>query len=159
MKQKLLRPFSLLFMCGVSNFSFAQDTISRTLPPGYDPHYDKVIPDKIFEIGLPLLVLFFLANAIVAVIKIKEENRLKQKAIERGISEPTLIALFSEAKFPAAYQYLKWFLVLLALGLAFLSIQILATFYQLKSGYWALGILFLFLSFSFLTYYNFLRKR
>ena len=159
MKQKLRILFSLTFLCFLQHLAFAQDTLRRTLPPGYDPHHDKIIPDKVFEIGLPLLVLFLLANALVAVIKIKEDNRLKQKAMDKGMSEATLIALFSEDTSLTRYQYVKWFLILLALSLSFLSIQLLASFFQLQSGYWALGIIFLFMSFAFLIYYKLLRKR
>ena len=46
----------------------AQDTIiHNTLP--YDPHLHKLIPDKVFEFGIPMLFLFLLLNTIVTVLK------------------------------------------------------------------------------------------
>jgi len=156
MKKKLLLYCPLILF---SNYCFPQDTIKRVLPPGYDPHYDKIIPDKVFEIGLPLLVLFLISNAVVNIFKIRAENRLKEKAMDKEISEPTLIALFASDKSLIKYSYLKYFLILAALGISFLIIQLLANNYALKSGYFAVGIMALCMSFAFLIYYNIIRNK
>lgn len=143
----------------VNSFSgMAQDGNPQD-PKIYDPHQHKIIPDKVFEIGLPLLVLFLLANTLVAIFKIKADSRLREKAIDKGISEPALIALFGEDKKLSTLVYVKWFLILGALGISLLIIQASAAyFFQSPSGYFALGIITIFQSIALLVYYRILKK-
>jgi hypothetical protein len=136
-----------------------QDTVRFSYPRNYDPHYNKVIPDKVFEIGLPLLVLFLIASSIVSVFKVRAENRLKEKALDKQLSEATLIALFAQDRSMAKFDYLKWALVLGSLGISVLVIQLLSNTYKFYSGYWGVGIMFIFLSIAFLIYYNILRRK
>lgn len=136
----------------------AQDT-NRVIIKEYDPHNHKIIPDKVFEIGLPLLVLFLIINAFVAVFRIKAENRLREKAIEKGISETTLVALFGEDKKLGNLVYFKWFLVLAALGISLLIIHALSAYLQSQSGYLALGIITILQAIAFFIYYLILKNR
>ena len=138
--------------------SFAQDVV-RTLPNGYDPHREKLIPDKVFEIGLPLLVIFLIANSIVNIFKVRAENRLKEKALDRQLSEETLVALFSQDKSLAKYGYLKWFLILAALGLSLVYLHLLAQYAGIRSAYLGLGVMALFLSVAFFIYYRVIRNK
>jgi len=151
MKKNFLLIAPILLLSGMSNICFSQDTLHRIIPPVYDPHYDKIVPDKVFEIGLPLLVLFLISNAVVNIFKVRAEARLKEKALDKQLSEQTLIALFSQDKSLVKYSYLKYFLILAALGLSFLAIQFLATTSVLRSGYLAVGIMALFMSSLFLS--------
>ncbi len=83
-----------------SALCYAQDTLhtyhfdGTNVQAVHDPHYDKVIPDKVFEIGIPLLIIYLITNAIINIMRIRAENRLKEKAFDKGISEETLITLF-----------------------------------------------------------------
>jgi len=133
--------------------TFCQDS------PPFDPHLNKVIPDKVFEIGLPLLFLFLIANTLVSIFKIKAESRLREKALDKGISEPTLVALFAEDKKLNNLVYLKWFLVLAALGVSLLIIHSMASYLRAQSGYLALGIITLLQAIAFLIYYCILKNR
>lgn len=149
----------LLIILLVNGFAgLAQDS-TRLIINEYDPHAHKIIPDKVFEIGLPLLVLFLIINAFVAVFRIKAENRLREKAIDKGISETTLIALFGEDKKLGNLVYLKWFLVLAALGIALLIIHALSGYLQSQSGYLALGIITILQAVAFFIYYLILKNR
>jgi hypothetical protein len=141
-----------------SLFSIAQD-VNHTLPPGYDPDHNKIIPDKVFEIGLPLLVLFMIANTISSIFKTRAENKLKEKALTGQLSEPTLVALFAEDKHLHKYVYLKWFLVLAAIGLSLVLIYFLFQLTGVRSGYLALGIISLFMSIAFLIYYRIIQNK
>lgn len=154
MKSKALITLSTILFSAISYVSTAQDTVYNTLPPGYDPDRDKIIPDKVFEIGLPLLFLFLLANAIVTIFKIRAENKLKEKVLDKQISESTLITLFSEDKSLVKYNYLKWFLILAALGISFIILPVTP-----GQGYMPLGIISLLLSFAFLAYYLIIRNK
>lgn len=158
MKKKFLITSAVLSLSLISNV-FSQDTVRRVLQPGYDPHYDKIIPDKVFEIGLPLLVLFLLSNLVANIFKIRAENRLKEKALDRQISEDALISLFSEDKTLAKYAYLKYFLILAALGVSFITIQLLANANALYMGYMAVGMIALNISVAFLIYFFIIRKK
>jgi hypothetical protein len=133
--------------------SFSQD-VSHNLPAGYDPDRDKIIPDKILEIGLPLLVLYLLANSIVSVFKIRAEERLKEKALSRELSESTLVALFGHDKNIVRYGYLKWFLILASLGLSLLLLHFIVQVSGIRSPYLGMGIITLFLSLAFYIYYR-----
>lgn len=157
MKPLFLRGYTVLAGLFISVISVAQDGVITGTPP-YDPNA-KIIPDKVFEIGIPLMVLYLIANTIVSIFRIKAENKLKEKALDKGISEATLIALFQDDKKMARFLYLKWFLVLAALGVSLIYIHILAQFVKLSSGYLALGLITLFISIAFLIYYRIIRKQ
>jgi hypothetical protein len=148
--------FVLLFTNSLSGFS--QD-VNRTLANGYDPNEHKIIPDKVFEIGLPLLFIYLIANTLVSIFKTRYERRLKEKAIDKGISENALIALFAEDKKLSRMVYIKWFLVLAALGVSLILIHSFASYFQSGSEYLALGIISLLQAIAFLIYYQVIRNR
>jgi hypothetical protein len=158
MKKKLLIAPAVLLLSSISDV-FSQDTVRRVLQPEYDPHYNKIIPDKILEIGLPLLVLFLLSNMVVNIFKIRAENRLKEKALDRQLSESALISLFSEDNTLAKYTYVKYFLILAALGVSFITIHLLASHNALYVGYMAVGMIAINISVAFLIYFFIIRKK
>ncbi|MCX6303500.1 MAG: hypothetical protein NT040_00890 [Bacteroidetes bacterium] len=143
----------------LSNFiCFAQDKVdTHTL--NYDPESLKIIPDKYLEIGIPLLAIFFLLNAVIVVLKNRAEQRLKLKMIEKGVSEDALIKIFKESNAIAKLQPLKWFLFIFSIALAFLCIHFTRDFLINQSGYLAVGIFLLFISAAFIIYYNILSKK
>ena len=153
----------------LSVFMQAQDSL-RTVtydPSGnktiiykdYDPHANKIIPDKVFEFGVPLLLIFLVLNTIVAIFKMKSEAALKEKAMDKGISESTLIELFREDRQMLKNIYLKWFLVMAALGIALIYIHMLHQYAKISSGYFALGLISLMISIAFLIYYRIIRRQ
>lgn len=124
-----------------------------------DPDRNKIIPDKVFEMGIPMVLIVLIFNAIISIFKIRSETRLKEKAMEKGISESTLIELFRDDKVMMRNNYLKWFLVLAALGISMIYIHLLDQYVRMKSGYLALGLIALFVSIAFLIYYLIIRKK
>jgi hypothetical protein len=148
-----------LGLISISSLTARAQDVNHTITNGYDPHEHKIIPDKIFEIGLPLLFLFLIANSLVSIYKIKAENRLKARAIDKGISEPVLLELFGKDKKLDALVNLKWFLVLAALGIALLIIHFLGSYLQTGSGYLPLGIITLLQALAFLIYYRLHTKK
>jgi hypothetical protein len=125
----------------------------------YDPHGNKIIPDKVFEFGVPLLLIFMVLNTIVTIFKMRSEAALKEKAMDKGISESTLIELFREDKQMVKNTYLKWFLVLAAIGIALIYVHMLHQYVKISSGYFALGLISLLISIAFLIYYRIIRKQ
>ena len=125
----------------------------------YDPDKLKIIPDKVFEIGLPFIFIFLLLNAIVTVLKNRAEQQLKLKMIEKGVSEETLVQIFKESNAIGRLQPLKWFLFSLAAGLSLFVIHFSRNWLVNQSGYLAIGIFLLFTSAAFFIYYNILSKK
>jgi len=153
-------------MFGTANLAQAQDTLvtyvrsqdTVGMTRVYTTVGEKIIPDKVFEFGIPLLLIFLVLNTIISIFKIKAEVTLKEKALDKGVSEATLIELFRGDRNMAKHIYLKWFLVLAAIGLALIYVHILHQFVRMSSGYLALGFISLFVSIAFLIYYRIIRK-
>ena len=91
MKKMLLSAGAVLLMISMG---CAQDNRPNIID--YDPDKFKIVPDKVFEIGVPLLFLFLLLNVIVSVIKTRAANRLTERMIDKGISEDALIKIFKD---------------------------------------------------------------
>lgn len=155
MPKKLLITI-LLFLSSAT--AFAQDKI-ETHKLDYDPDKLKIIPDKVFEMGIPLLFLFFVIQALMSFAKMRAENRLKLRMIEKGVSEETLLAIFKESNAIARLQPLKWFLFSLATGLALIIIHFSRDFLVNSSGYFAIGIILLLNAAAFAVYYTILSKK
>ena len=138
--------------------AFAQDTsISNNL--SFDPDRYKVIPDKVFELGLPFVLIILVVNMFVTMFKNRAENQLKLKMIEKGISEDALIKIFKESNAFAKLQPLKWFLMGLAMSLSLLIIHLFRSYLINQSGYLAISIILLFNSIAFFIYYNILSNK
>lgn len=137
---------------------FAQDNI-ETHTLNYDPEKLKIIPDKVFEFGIPLLFIFLLLNTVVSMLKNRAENQLKLKMLEKEVSEETLIKIFKESNAIAKLQPLKWFLFSFAMAISLLIIHFGREFLVNQSGYLAVGIFLLFLSTAFYIYYRILQNK
>lgn len=137
---------------------FAQD-IRETHTLNYDPDKLKIIPDKVFEIGLPLLFIFMLLNTIVSVLKNRAEHQLKLKMVDKGVSDEALTKIFKESNTIAKLQPLKWFLFSLAISISLFIIHFTRNYLVNQSGYFAVGMFLLFISVSFFIYYNILQKK
>ena len=142
----------------ISVFSAAQDTIEyHTL--NYDPDKLKIIPDKVFEFGIPLLFIFLVLNTIITILKNKAEHQLKLKLIETGVSEDALVKIFKESNAIAKLQPLKWFLFSFAIGISLLVIHLCKGYLTNQSGYLATGIILTSISIAFFIYYQLLNKQ
>ncbi len=150
--------FTTMTLLPASLICFAQDKV-ETHTLNYDPEKLKILPDKVFEVGLPMLFLFILLNTIVSILKNRAENKLKLKMVEKEVSEETLIKVFKESNVIARIQPLKWFLFTSAMAISLIIIHFSREYLIYKSGYLALGIFLLFLSIAFLIYYRILQNK
>ena len=149
--------FSIVTLLAVS-VAYAQDKVeTRTLD--YDPDKLKIIPDKVFEMGVPLIFLFLLVHVVITFGKIRAENQLKMKMIEKGVSEETLVEIFKESNAIARLQPLKWCLFAAATGLALMIIHFSRDYLVNESGYVAVGIILLLNSAAFAIYYYILARK
>ena len=125
-----------------------------------NPHnHHKIFSDKITEIVIPLAFLFLLLNQLVEVLRIRAEARIKEKMIDKGISENTLVKIFEEANQIRRLQLLKWSLVALANGIPLLIFHFGQAWFMGQSGYFAMGIIMLFNASAFFVYYRMISKR
>ena len=154
MKKMLLSAGAVLLMISMG---CAQDNRPNIID--YDPDKFKIVPDKVFEIGVPLLFLFLLLNVIVSVIKTRAANRLTERMIDKGISEDALIKIFKDQHAITKLQPLKWFLFTFATAAGSITLHLLRSYLINQSGYLAIGIILGFLSVAFLAYYRLLSKR
>jgi hypothetical protein len=118
-----------------------------------------LLPDKFFEFGVPLLVVFLVLDAVVSLLKQRGEVQLKKMAIEKGVSEESLARLFKASDRVARLQPLKWFLLALSVGLSLVLIHFLRSFLGAGSGYLVVGIVLVFAAGSFYAYYRILETR
>jgi len=155
MQRKILITMGVL----LSNLiCFAQDN-GETHTLNHDPENLKIIPDKFFEIGIPLLIIFILLNTLIAILKNRAEHQLKLKMIDKGVSEDALIKIFKESNLMAKLQPLKWFLFTFSTAIALLCIHFTRSFLINQSGYLAVCVFLLFISAAFIIYYNILSKK
>jgi hypothetical protein len=148
MKYKLLASVLLLStVCGAQQ------------PIAYDPDRMKVIPDKVFEIGLPLLFLYLVLQVLVSILKTRAEGRIAEKMIAQGFTEEAVSRIFKESNTLRKLQPLKIFLIAAALALSCLLIHFLQPQLLGQSGYLAVGTIFLFLALAFFIYYRAVQRR
>jgi hypothetical protein len=137
----------------------AYAAVAQETAQGFDPGQSKIFPDKLTEVLVPLLFLFLLLNLLVSVLKNRAEARLKEKMVDKGISEEALVKIFGEANAMHRMQPLRWFLFALANGLALVLLHFCRHCLAWQSGYLAMGLVLLFNAAAFFTYYRRISKK
>lgn len=147
---------SILF--GVPLVAWAQ-TDFQAINMGNFIQAPNIIPDKFWEMLVPVVLIFVLLNIIVTILKNVADNRLKQKLIDKGISDDNLVQIFKENNKLSKLRPLKYFLFSLALALSFLTIYLLEDYLDNQSGYLAVSIILFFTSIAFFIYYKKLNNK
>ena len=128
--------------------------VSKHMGEMFAKDRDKGISaSKVFEIVIPsglLLILFFV---VMTIMQIQANKQLKMKMIEKGISEETLIKLFSVSGKESAQSALKWAILLTGVGLGLAGAQ------SYEFGALSLGIVTMFAGISFFIYFLIVRKK
>lgn len=75
--------------------------------------------------GSDVFVLLIIFGSITAIVKIISDNRIRRMLIEKGDIDENIKYLFTDKNAYAVPTSLKWGMVLVALGLAFLVSQFL----------------------------------
>lgn len=94
-------------------------------------------------------------TAIVAVIKIIADWRLRTRLIDKGLVDEKVKFLYEDG-LGKAMSNLKWGLVLVGIGLAALLGQIFDYYIEPES---VIGLMFIFAGIGFLVYYGFASKQ
>jgi hypothetical protein len=69
---------------------------------------------------VPVLILAVIGYFVLALVQVVSENRIRAKLIEKGLVDEKIKALFEPRQVMEAASSLKWGLVMIAVGLAFL---------------------------------------
>jgi len=103
-------------------------------------------------IGAFIVGLIFLS--IVAMIKIVSDTKIRQHLIEKDMVKEDVKYLYPE-KLPNTPTSLKWGMVLIGIGLAFIIGQLVNNFYQTEV---TIGSIFLLSGIALLIYYQIAKK-
>jgi hypothetical protein len=115
---------------------------------GYNPEYTKI-----FEICATIFVVILLMGFLLAILKWILEHRLKNKIIDKGVSENLVTSVLQTATKQDGNANIKWFAILAGIGAGLTIVN-----YTLPLGIHSLAIMFFSTAASFLGYYLFSKK-
>ena len=102
--------------------------------------------------------VFAVFGSIVLVVKILSDNRVRQKAAEKGLSKEDFQNLFSKEseQFLSGLNALKWGMVLVGIGLAVVVGRFVS--YDVRDEV-TLGLVFVMAGMAFIIYYAIYKNR
>ena len=111
--------------------------------------------DKDILVGIGMLILIALISfTILTIIKHWMQYRLKNKAIDNGLSENVINAILQNNTNSNKNSNIKWFAILAGVGTAFTIIN-----YTLPLGIHSIAIMTFSVSLSFLGYFFYLKYK
>jgi len=114
---------------------------------------DPVIDGEIFRTGAAILVVILFMAFFLAIMKWILENRLKNKIIDKGVSENLVASVLQTATKENGNANIKWFAILAGIGAGLTIVN-----FTLPLGIHSLAIMFFSTAASFLGYYFFIKK-
>jgi drug/metabolite transporter (DMT)-like permease len=105
------------------------------------------------EIASAIFVVGMFMYFIITVLKQILEHRLKNKIIDKGISENIASSILHTTPVERGNAYIKWFAILAGLGLGLMGVN-----YTEPLGFHSLAIMAFSISLSFLGYYLFTKN-
>ena len=115
---------------------------------GYNPEYTKI-----FEICATIFVVILFMAFLLAILKWILEHRLKNKIIDKGVSENMVASVLQTTTKQDGNANIKWFAILAGIGAGLTIVN-----YTLPLGIHSLAIMFFSTAASFLGYYFFVKK-
>ena len=117
---------------------------------GSDVEYNE----EILQVAAAIFVVGMFMYFIITVLQRILEHRLKNKIIDKGISENIAQSILeTKVKEDNRYMNIKWFVILAGIGIGLLSV-----YYTEPLGIHSLAIMAFSISLSFLGYYLFIRN-
>lgn len=112
--------------------------------------------NELRDVLMPIAIIGSFGYSIWAFTKVMTEYILKKKMIDKGFVNDTTQAIFkSQNGFEDSYPSLKWGLIVLAIGLALITISLIDIHPDSPLPY---GLLAVFVSVGFLAYYFIVKK-
>jgi glucose uptake protein GlcU len=118
-----------------------------------DDSRNNINQRDIFEVGASLVVIAIVIFTLLTVVKRYMDFRLKNKMLDKGISETVVASILQVNPDDNRNNSMKWFLILVGIGIALTVI-----YYTLPLGIQSLAIMAFSIAASFLAYYFFLRQ-
>ena len=141
--KKILATIPAILLCYLVN---AQDNGQ----PVYLMRYDS----EMFQIAATIFVVGMFMYFIITVMKRIFEHRLKNKIVDKGISENIAHSILeTKTTEDNKYANVKWFAILAGIGLGLTGVN-----YTQPLGFHSLAIMAFSISLSFLGYYFFIRN-
>ena len=118
--------------------------------PVYLMRYDS----EMFQIAATIFVVGMFMYFIITIMKRIFEHRLKNKIVDKGISENIAHSILeTKSTDDNKYANVKWFAILAGIGLGLTGVN-----YTQPLGFHSLAIMAFSISLSFLGYYFFIRS-
>tara|TARA_R110000868_G_scaffold200816_1_gene448401 strand:- start:205 stop:675 length:471 start_codon:yes stop_codon:yes gene_type:complete len=139
-----------------STFIFAQDSTQK-IPTSPQLSLDSKIAHSLnnnstIEVLLPLFAIALVVTLVIQVTRYTLDYRLKNKIIDRGISEQLASSLLEKSATDKKEESIKWAFLLLGL-----SGGLLVTYSTMPLDIHSLAIIAFSIGISFLSYYFFLK--
>lgn len=112
-----------------------------------DPAYQHTVPDKAFELSIPVLLILAFLHTVVSIFRIKAENKVRQQLIDKGISDDALKQMLLNGNERIRMGSLKWGLIIGCAGLGLFVCQFL-TF-----GFITFSVLFISIAAGMIAFY------
>lgn len=118
-----------------------------------NPQQGTHIDHEVFNICATIFVVALFMIFILTILKRILEYRLKNKIVDKGISENVASSVLQTNTREDNYINIKWFAILAGMGVGLTII-----YYTLPLGIHSLAIMAFSISFSFLGYYFFIKR-
>ena len=118
-----------------------------------DNHSMYFVNMEIFRICAMIFFVFLVMVFILMIMKRVLDNRLKNKIIEKGISENLALSVLQNNPRDNRDMNIKWFALLAGIGIGTTIVN-----YTLPLGYHSLAIMAFSIAFSFLGYFFYLKQ-
>ena len=115
-------------------------------------YHDMGISEEAFKISATILVLILVMIFILSVIKRMLDYRIKNRIVERGVSEDLASSLLQSDTTDGNVN-IKWFLILTGMGLGLTLVN-----YTLPLGIHSIAIMSFAIAASFLGYHQYIKR-
>lgn len=151
--------FLSIISFATSTIAFAQDSIPNLPAPPPHPNLDAEIAKSVTEINAieSLMPLFILAPFFIMIVQITKsilDYRLKNKIIDRGISEQLANSILQKSVTDKKDDSVKWAFLLLGL-----SGGLTVTYQTMPLNLHSLALMTFSIGLSYLAYFFYLRKK
>jgi len=119
----------------------------------YDPFRDNAYILDMSHIFATLVVIFLITTFILTLVKLFFDHRIKNRMIDKGVSENVVSQLLQPDKKDNSNIAIKWFIIFAGIGVGLTLIDVFQPF-----GIHSLAIMSFCIAAGFLGYYYFTKR-
>ena len=113
----------------------------------------STIDPDVYKISVVILIIIMVMLFVLNIIRMFFEQKLKNKIIEKGVSDDSILSLLQSNSKNEKHKSVKWFIVLLGAGIGLFIVN-----KNLPLGIYSIGVLVVSISLSFLVYAMYLQR-